>query len=466
MAHDLAQFFSSAPGSGASSADPIGEPKSRMLVKTIVCLLLEDLGMASLRASTQGLEIIDRARKQRGWNRQSSAWYQMAHTTLPTLKRFWQQELIQQETFIKICEAVGVDRWQAIVDDSTLPVPVLLKPHQDWGEAPDVSAFYGRTEELSALEQWIVSDRCRLVALIGMVGIGKTALSAKLAEQIQHEFEFLIWRSLRSAPPMEEVLADLIQFLSNESETNLSQDVDGISCLINCLRKHRCLLVLDNLETIMRSGDIAGHYREGYKSYGEFFKRVGEERHQSCLILTSREKTGEIALLAGTTLPVRSLKLEGLSEEAAGEIFKEKGLSQDGRWGYLTNIYRGNPLFLKIVSTFIKDLFDGSVLEFLKQSRTLITGDISDFIEKQFNRLSKLEQEIMNQLAREKEPVELSKLQEILSPVSPSKLSQALESLGRRSLIEKASPTLIEKSAARFTLQPAVMEYVNNRLGE
>jgi predicted transcriptional regulator len=265
---------------------------------------------------------------------------------------------------------------------------------------------------------------------------------------------------------MEEVLADLIQFLSNESETNLSQDVDGISCLINCLRKHRCLLVLDNLETIMRSGDIAGHYREGYKSYGEFFKRVGEERHQSCLILTSREKTGEIALLAGTTLPVRSLKLEGLSEEAAGEIFKEKGLSQDGRWGYLTNIYRGNPLFLKIVSTFIKDLFDGSVLEFLKQSRTLITGDISDFIEKQFNRLSKLEQEIMNQLAREKEPVELSKLQEILSPVSPSKLSQALESLGRRSLIEKASPTLIEKSAARFTLQPAVMEYVNNRLGE
>ncbi len=48
---------------------------------------------------------------------------------------------------------------------------------QDWGEGLDVSVFYGRNEELTQLEQWIVRDRCRLVALLGMGGIGKSALS-------------------------------------------------------------------------------------------------------------------------------------------------------------------------------------------------------------------------------------------------------------------------------------------------
>jgi len=52
-----------------------------------------------------------------------------------------------------------------------------LSPIADWGKAPDVTVFYGRNEELTTLEQWIVSDRCRVVALLGMGEIGKTACS-------------------------------------------------------------------------------------------------------------------------------------------------------------------------------------------------------------------------------------------------------------------------------------------------
>jgi len=42
----------------------------------------------------------------------------------------------------------------------------------------------------------------------------KTILSVKLARQIQDKFEYLIWRSLRNALPIQEVLADLIKVLS------------------------------------------------------------------------------------------------------------------------------------------------------------------------------------------------------------------------------------------------------------
>lgn len=147
-----------------------------------------------------------------------------------------------------------------------------IQNQTDWGEAVDVSVFYGRTQELDTLDQCIVGDRCRLVAMLGIGGIGKTALSVKLAERIQNEFEYVIWRSLRNAPPIKDILAQLIQFLSNQQETQLPETVDGISLLINYLRSSRCLLVLDNFETILQSGEYTGHYREGYQGYGELLR--------------------------------------------------------------------------------------------------------------------------------------------------------------------------------------------------
>src|SRR3712207_1521967 len=151
----------------------------------------------------------------------------------------------------------------------------LTTPHQDWGEAVDVSVFYGRVEELAVLEQWIVRDRCRVVVLLGMGGIGKTALSVKLAQQIQSSFEFVIWRSLRNAPPLKALLGELIEFLSNHCETNLPDTVNGrISRLMTILRSSRCLVVLDNAETILSSGERAGQYREGYEDYGALIRQI------------------------------------------------------------------------------------------------------------------------------------------------------------------------------------------------
>jgi hypothetical protein len=122
------------------------------------------------------------------------------------------------------------------------PEQVLTTPYQSWGEAMDVSLFFGRITELQTLHHWIAADRCRLIAVSGMGGMGKTALAARVAEQVigNHrvtsstellnthpqptdlqptdlqptDFKYVIWRSLRNAPPLNVLLRDIIQFLS------------------------------------------------------------------------------------------------------------------------------------------------------------------------------------------------------------------------------------------------------------
>ncbi len=331
---------------------------------------------------------------------------------------------------------------------------------EDWGEAPDVSVFFGRQAELAELSQWLTTDHCRLVAVLGMGGIGKTSLVTKLAEQIKAEFEYVLWRSLRNAPPLADLLTDCLKFLSDQQRTDLPGEVSAqISLLLEYLRQKRCLLILDNLETILQAETRAGEYREGYAAYGQLVQQVGQGRHQSCLVLTSREKPKELIPLAGTDRPVRTLALPGLGQPDSRALLQDRELHGDeSAWAVLTQRYAGNPLALRQVSATIQDLYGGEISAFLKEITTMF-GEMRYLLEQQFNRLSRLEQAVMYWLAINREPVSIPELREdLVQPVSAGELAEVMESLLRRSLIEK--------SAGRFTLQNVIMEYVTDRLIE
>lgn len=427
----------------------------------------------SLRVRSDWIEKAKLALKHNGFRSQRDL---AEHTglALSTVSNFLTGKAVDYATFVEICEKLRLDcKDIADLGNGMLSQPVKETPEnvranfrQDWGEAIDISVFYNRMIELATLNQWIVRDRCRLVALLGMGGIGKTALSVKLGEQIQGDFDYLIWRSLRNAPSIQELVANLLQFLCGQQETHLYETFDAqLLRLMACLRASRCLLILDNAEFILQTGDCqgTGSYRSEYEGYGRLLKLIGETSHNSCLVLTSREFPKDLIALEGENLPVRCLKLGGLSPEEGQKIFQVKGslIGSDAQYTALVERYAGNPLAIKIVASAIKDFFAGDISSFLQflSEKLLIFDELRDLLEEQFGRLSPLEQEIMYWLAINREPVTIQDLQaDFAHPISPGELLQAVASLQRRSLIEK--------TAAGYTQQPVVMEYITSELIE
>ncbi|MEG5053017.1 MULTISPECIES: NB-ARC domain-containing protein [unclassified Microcoleus] len=346
------------------------------------------------------------------------------------------------------------------------PQPTAKQPRIDLDDAPEISTFYDRTSELSTLKQWILENRTRLISILGLSGSGKSAIALQLIQHLQYEFDCIIWRSLRNAPPLQTLETDLIQFCRGGAPVPAPEEraiaapeeratTGGLP--LQYLRSHRCLIVLDDVQTIFSSQQLAGNYKPGYENYGTFFKQIAESCHNSCIVLISWEKPREIAALESHPKNCQTLQLNGLGE-AAREIFTEKGLLESENWSKLIDIYRGNPLWLNTVAAAIQDLFSGNISEFLSYD-SLVLGDLEYLLHQHSQRLSDSEKQVMSWLANQIKAVEISKKPALLE-LSPSEFLKAVESLRRRLLIEKVQ----KGDRTLFQLQPAIAEYIKTNM--
>ncbi|MGK7955487.1 MAG: NB-ARC domain-containing protein [Crocosphaera sp.] len=343
--------------------------------------------------------------------------------------------------------------------------PLISPPKNSvhWGEAPVITKFEGRTEDLEQLTTYL-KQNCHILTILGMGGVGKTFLAKKLVEEVQEDFDKIFWMRLINAPKLTEILKEIIEFLSDHKETGEGTFDKQKSQLTNYLRKYKCLIILDNIEAILAQDKEAGQYKQGYENYQQLIELFGDLEHQSCLILTSREKPKTIATLENPGNFVYSYSLEGLKDEDAKKLLQKtveselKGSENDFK--DLINQYQGIPLYLELVGKYISELYAGNINLFLND-KNKVFGDIRDFLDQHYNRLSEREKEIMNWLAIHRDPISLSELKtNILSKELTIATPDIIQSLNRRtSLVES-----LEAESKKFSLQPVLIEYITERL--
>lgn len=367
----------------------------------------------SLSASIQGLNLVDRQRRLKRWNKTSLLWCSEADTTRSTLNRFWCGKSIRRETFIAICEAIGVN-WEevAISPPDTPPTPDA----QSFALPPKIAPiryWVGRRTELDTLKTLLFDPQTRTltiaaISVVGLAGIGKTTLASQLVRQLHAEnakFVAAAWESLRSAtnkPPRFDSIIDSMLFgLSfgriGAADIILEDYFQKTQRLLQLLKDRPCLLVLDNVETVLSANQAhrAGYFTDECAEYAWLFKQLAETEHQSKIIFTSRETLAELPCLQTHTF-----QLGGLDLEASVELLQSLNLiATPAELTHLAQRYEGHPKALELVAAVIHEDFQGQIGSFLGDRKWLLIRDLESLIEQAIVRLSPEEYSCLSQIS-------------------------------------------------------------------
>ncbi|MEG4203826.1 ATP-binding protein [Microcoleus sp. Pol7_A1] len=433
-----------------------------------------------LRASEEGLKIIDMVRRNLGWNKADELWCQAALTSKATLKRFWTQQPIRRETFIHICKAVGVKNWQDIVareiqepellsaaiadipldnqNDRTFPLPENLPPVRNWVQ---------RTKEIDILKTTIVNSDITAISIVGLPGIGKTTLVSQLIRQLHTEntpFTCAAWQSLQSAtgksPPFDRTIDSLLFTLSNGDITaavNAQNDYfKKTENLLKILREKPCLLVFDRADTLLKAGEAkaAGYFAEDCAEYAWLFKQLLETEHQSKIIFTSRESLAELP-----STVTREIQLNGLDRDAEVALLQSFNLTANPEeLAEMCDRYSGHPKALQLVAALIRDdtEFQGNVGIFLHQRDWLLIRDIERAIDEMIVRLSDGEQTCLSRISvyqTSEYPLSFAGISAQMPEVSKYELKEnIIQGLKRRQLL------YYDRHLKSYQLHPLVRE--------
>jgi ABC-type oligopeptide transport system ATPase subunit len=326
--------------------------------------------------------------------------------------------------------------------------------YHDLTLAPQIIIFYNRETELQTLTQWILNQNTRLTSILGISGIGKTTLVKRFIDLNLDKFEIIIWKTIKYPKSLTQLLNDLFNTCQQQPKETLD---DKLQQLLDILTTQKCLIILDDIQNIFISGELAGKYQPEYQDYQTFFKMLTETQHQSHLILISQEQCPEMESLDAELYPIKSLELSGLYNS---DILQNTGLKNEEIWLYLIKLYEGNLMFLKTITVLINKNYDGEVADFLAENVLHITNQMQSHFQEIFNRLSLIEQQIVLQLSKFTKPIAREELRQTLIEqlnFSSVDFNNGLQSLQQRYLVMK-----IKADKVMFNLSPVFREYVIN----
>lgn len=330
---------------------------------------------------------------------------------------------------------------------------------QNWEESPQITQFYGREEELNQLTEWSQITGGSLIALLGFKGMGKTTLGIKLSQELQTNFDLILWRSLRFIPPSDIFFEQLINRFQQKFPTPMVGDrMTKLSQIMSYLCSYKILLIFDDYESIFTPKTLAGIYQEDAEIFHHFIHQITTLQHSSCLLILSQEDPQELSLLRGKNVKKLSLSI---SRHIVETYFQEYQLfPTDEQWQFLLNRYP-NLLALKIIPQIISQFFDQKITDFLACSPLILEQNLTDLLAGAFTKLSELEKNLLYRFSLATSPVSWVHFQQdVILELPVSDLVKIVESLKRRFWIENVT----EKGQILLTLSPWIKQYIREKL--
>lgn len=326
------------------------------------------------------------------------------------------------------------------------------QPYLDLGHTPEITQFYGRITELNNLQTCIVADKYRLVNVLGLKEIGKTTLSLKLVDKIKDNFNYVIRRSLYFCPKLDELLSEILQSIN--PQLKLSQSLERqLNLFLQLMKSHRCLIILDDLQSLFDSKKLAGNYQKEYQNYQLLFNSIAEVNHQSCLLLLSQEKPIDTTFYGQKNKFIKTLIIEGLGEDAI-EILRHHNLLNEDSWEALIKCYQGHPLWLELVASFIQETFLGKVADFLEIKYPIAEETLEQTLLSILQNLTESEKLMLTELANFNQPISIKEMIDQTSLAYTDSL-KVIQSLIRRIIVAKDENALL-------CLNPVFKAYVIN----
>jgi tetratricopeptide (TPR) repeat protein len=382
-----------------------------------------------------------------------------------TVRRFFKGEGIDRDYVLAICAALGLEVTE-IVDQNEWNPAKSRQTSQAVAIAatlnttpPPVDEWQGRQDEIKELQTALSNEKVRLIGMTAAGGYGKSALAVKFKEQLTPNWRVL-WVSFIQPYSLAQFGRWLLEELGRDYDEKWNEET-LIGQIVEGLIAEPCLLVLDNMETVIPA--------EGKSVYGQFLSQwLGNGMH-SKLLLTSREQP----VFSANLLPrCYWLALKGLAEADAMRLVTEDygltGTQQE--LAHFVNRMDRHPLLMQLVSSLMRDkLGEGvGVTEAENLGLDLFTVEgyhrdtetcVREVVAASLARLSARLGDILKRLSVLRGIFELGLAQGLNAEVTEAELRY----LARLSLLQEFPPEPLKGKRRRFQFLPLISMVVQQQ---